>query len=48
MKIMTIRLKDNMHKVLKIKMAHDENNLQQYVIGLINADLEKENNKYLK
>ncbi|MGL4760609.1 MAG: hypothetical protein ACRC6T_01540 [Sarcina sp.] len=45
MKIMTIRLEDVMHKAMKIKMANDENTLQEYIVGLISDDLDKEKKK---
>ncbi len=39
MKTITIRMNDELHKKLKLKMAHDEKTIQDHVIQLLEKDL---------
>lgn len=39
MKTITIRMDDELHKKLKLKMAHDEKTIQDHVVQLIEKDL---------
>ena len=42
MKAIPLRLSDELHKTLKVKVATEETSMQQYIIKLIEKDL-KEN-----
>lgn len=42
MKTITIRMDDELHKKLKLKMIHKEKTIQDHVIQLIEKDLEEE------
>jgi predicted HicB family RNase H-like nuclease len=40
-KTITIRVSDELHKAIKIKVAKESMSLKDYVIGLIESDLKK-------
>jgi predicted HicB family RNase H-like nuclease len=44
MKTVTIRLPDEIHIELKVKMAKEQKKLQEYVSGLIKKDMGKDTN----
>ena len=39
---MTLRLSDELHKALKIKMASEERKIQDYIVELLKKDMEFE------
>ena len=41
MKAITLRMTDEFHKQLKLRMVEEEKTMQDYIIGLISKDLEK-------
>ena len=40
MKKLTIRMEDELHKKVKIKLIHEDKSFQRYVIDLIEKDIE--------
>ena len=46
MKVITVRLEDTMHKKIKKQLIDDESTLQDYVVMLMNRDMDSRvNNK---
>lgn len=44
MKTVTLRMEDEFHKKLKLKMVNEEKTMQDYIIELIANDINKEKN----
>lgn len=45
MKKLTIRMEDELHKKVRIKLIHEDKSLQGYIIDLIEKDIESDENK---
>jgi predicted DNA binding CopG/RHH family protein len=45
LKTITLRLDDELHKELKIKMAQEGTTIQDYIVNFIKKDLEKSKQK---